>query len=62
MPLPFFGRAWLAVFVLTNVVVSLAFEKWATQFISQVIGVWQLEKKKYYEGKVYEALDGGMHR
>jgi cation-transporting ATPase 13A3/4/5 len=65
MPLPFSGRAWLAVFALTNVVVSLAFEQWATQFISQVIGVLMnrhLEKKRYREGKAYKAVEGGMQR
>jgi cation-transporting ATPase 13A3/4/5 len=65
MPLPFSGRAWLAVFALTNVAVSLAFEQWITQFISQVIGVLMnlhLEKKRYREGKAYKAVEGGMQR
>ncbi|KAG0706086.1 hypothetical protein DFH29DRAFT_903514 [Suillus ampliporus] len=65
MPLPFSGRAWLAVFALTNVLVSLAFEQWATQFISQVIGVLMnlhLEKRRYREGKAYKAVEGGMQR
>ncbi|KAG2119505.1 uncharacterized protein F5147DRAFT_664357 [Suillus discolor] len=65
MPLPISGRAWLGVFALTNIFVSLAFEQWATQFISQVIGVLMnlhLEKKRYREGRAYKAVEGGMQR
>ncbi|KAL4080351.1 hypothetical protein V8B97DRAFT_2020959 [Scleroderma yunnanense] len=63
MPLPLPTRLWLAIFVVTNVVVSSAFEKWVTQFISQVIGAvlsYHLERKRYREGKAYKAVEGGM--
>jgi cation-transporting ATPase 13A3/4/5 len=61
MVLPFFGRASLAAFALVNVLASLAFEQWGTQFISQVIGVlMSLENKRYREGKAYKAVEGGM--
>jgi cation-transporting ATPase 13A3/4/5 len=64
MTFPFSGRAWLAAFALINVLASLAFEQWATQFISRVIGVlmnarlWQ--DRRFLEGKAYKAVEGGM--
>ncbi|KIJ67879.1 hypothetical protein HYDPIDRAFT_83436 [Hydnomerulius pinastri MD-312] len=63
MPIPFSARLWLAVFVVANVVTSLAFEQWATQLISQVIGAllaFRREKRRYREGKAYKAVEGGM--
>ncbi|KAH7915166.1 hypothetical protein BJ138DRAFT_1122835 [Hygrophoropsis aurantiaca] len=63
MPLPFSGRAWLVLFVGVNVVLSLAFEQWATQPISQVIGGllnWRRGKRRMREGKAYKAVEGGM--
>ncbi|KAG8214021.1 hypothetical protein J3R82DRAFT_10776 [Butyriboletus roseoflavus] len=63
MPIPFSARAMLAAFVLVNVVVSLAFEEWATQLIAKLIGALmklQQEKRRYREGKAYKAVEGGM--
>ncbi|KAH7925940.1 hypothetical protein BV22DRAFT_1112020 [Leucogyrophana mollusca] len=63
MPIPFSARAWLVVFVGANVVLSLAFEQWATQVISQIIGVllnWRRGKRRFREGKAYKAVEGGM--
>ncbi|KAF9227264.1 hypothetical protein BS17DRAFT_775209 [Gyrodon lividus] len=62
MPLPFSARLWLAAFVVVNIVTSLAFEQWATHLISEVIGVLMTlrrEQKRYREGKVYKAVEGG---
>lgn len=61
--IPFSARAWLAAFVLVNIVVSLAFEEWATQPIAKVVGALMKlhrEKKRYREGKAYKAVEGGM--
>lgn len=65
MPIPFSARASLAAFVLVNVVVSLAFEEWATQLIAKMIGALmklQREKKRYLEGKAYKVVEGGMRQ
>lgn len=61
--LPLSARLWLAAFVVVNIVVSSAFEKWITQLISQVIGAvlsYRLEQKRYRDGKAYKAVEGGM--
>ncbi|KIK97368.1 hypothetical protein PAXRUDRAFT_765457 [Paxillus rubicundulus Ve08.2h10] len=61
MPLPFSARLWLAAFVVVNVVASLAFEQWATQLVSRLIGALMTlrrEQKRYREGKVYRAVEG----
>lgn len=63
MPIPLSARASLAAFVLVNIIVSLAFEEWATKLISKLIGALmklQQEKKRYREGKAYKAVEGGM--
>lgn len=63
LPIPFSARAWLAVFVLVNVAVSLAFEEWGTQLIAKVIGALMKlgrEKKRYRDGKAYKMVEGGM--
>lgn len=63
MSIPFSARVWLAVIVLVNVVVSLAYEEWATQLIAKVIGALmklRQEKKRYREGKAYKVVEGGM--
>ncbi|KAG9316705.1 hypothetical protein JVU11DRAFT_2765 [Chiua virens] len=63
MPIPFSARAWLTAFVLVNVVVSLAFEEWATELIAKLIGalmVLRREKKRYQDGKAYKVVEGGM--
>ncbi|EGO26058.1 Ca-transporting ATPase [Serpula lacrymans var. lacrymans S7.9] len=63
MPLPLSARMWLVVFAVVNVVLSLAFEQWATQAISKVIGALlnlRQEKRRFREGKAYKAVEGGM--
>lgn len=63
MPIPLSARASLAAFVLVNIIVSLAFEEWATQLISKLVGALmksQLGKKRYRDGKAYKAVEGGM--
>lgn len=60
MPIPFSARATLAVFVLVNIMVSLAFEEWVAQLIAKLIGALmklQREKKRYREGKAYKAVE-----
>lgn len=64
MQLPLSARLWLTTFVITNIVVSIVFEKWVAQFISQAIGVvlsYRFEQKRYREGKAYKAVEGGIH-
>ena len=63
LPIPFSARASLAGFILVNIVVSLAFEEWATQLIVKLVGALmklRQEKRRYREGKAYKAVEGGM--
>ncbi|KAF8444715.1 hypothetical protein L210DRAFT_3040504 [Boletus edulis BED1] len=63
MPIPFSARVLLAIVVLVNVVVSLAFEEWATRLIATMIGALmklRRGKKRYREGKMYKVVEGGM--
>jgi len=63
MPIPFSARASLGAFVLVNIVVSLAFEEWATRLIARMIGALmklRRERKRYLEGKAYKVVEGGM--
>ncbi|KAI6121503.1 hypothetical protein F5141DRAFT_1259004 [Pisolithus sp. B1] len=63
MHLPWDARLWLAVFVVINVALSVAFEQWLGQAILQLVRVLQSyyrERKRYREGKAYKAVEGGM--
>ncbi|KAI6026280.1 hypothetical protein BKA83DRAFT_4241204 [Pisolithus microcarpus] len=63
MHLPWDARLWLAVFVVINVALSVAFEKWVGQAMLELIRVLLScyhERKRYRGGKAYKAVEGGM--
>ncbi|KAI0682979.1 Ca-transporting ATPase [Cytidiella melzeri] len=60
--LPFSGRTTLLFAVVINVVLSLAFERWGAQAVSQVVGyILNLRgKHRVKDGKTYKIVEGGM--
>lgn len=48
--------------VIVNIVLSMAFEQWATQAIAGAIGyIMELRhNKRVKNGKMYKAVEGGM--
>ncbi|KAI6157586.1 hypothetical protein BKA82DRAFT_4058956 [Pisolithus tinctorius] len=63
MQLPWDARLWLAAFVVINVALSVAFEQWVGQAMSQLLRMilsYYRERKRYRGGKAYKAVEGGM--
>ncbi|KAI0081294.1 hypothetical protein K474DRAFT_1768739 [Panus rudis PR-1116 ss-1] len=62
MTLPFSARLTLLGAAVVNVAVSMAYERWGTQFVSQIIGsIMQIRRNmRVRDGKTYKAVEGGM--
>lgn len=64
MPLPLGARYTLLMVAVINVVVSLSFERWGAQSVSDLIGAVTLwlhrGRRRVREGKAYKAVEGGM--
>ncbi|EPT04465.1 hypothetical protein FOMPIDRAFT_1156644 [Fomitopsis schrenkii] len=62
VPLPFTARTSILAMVIVNIVLSMAFEQWATQAIAGAIGyIMELRhNKRVKNGKMYKAVEGGM--
>jgi cation-transporting P-type ATPase 13A2 len=60
--LPFSGRTTLLFAVILNVVFSMAYERWGSQAVSQMVGyVMNLRgKHRVKDGKTYKIVEGGM--
>ena len=60
--LPFSGRTTLLFSVIVNIILSMAFERWGAQIVSQMVGyVMNLRgKHRVKDGKTYKIVEGGM--
>lgn len=62
VPLPFTARTSILAMVIVNIVLSMAFEQWATQAIARAVGYIMefRHNKRVKNGKMYKAVEGGM--
>lgn len=62
VPLPFTARTSILGMIIINIVLSMAFEQWATQAIAKAVGyIMELHhSKRVKNGKMYKAVEGGM--
>lgn len=64
MPLPLGARYTLLMVAVINVGVSLSFERWGAQRVSDLVGAVTLwlhrGRRRVREGKAYKAVEGGM--
>ncbi|TDL26307.1 Ca-transporting ATPase [Rickenella mellea] len=64
MELPFPARATLLLAVIVNIGVSVAFEQWGTWLVAEVIAIlsqFRRSRRRTRDGKMYKAVEGGMH-
>ncbi|KAF8726522.1 hypothetical protein AX14_007766 [Amanita brunnescens Koide BX004] len=59
---PMSGRLVMLIAVVINTALSVAYEDWGAQRISQAVGRWRGWRRRVREGKAYKAVEGGMRR
>ncbi|KAL4249984.1 Cation-transporting ATPase [Abortiporus biennis] len=62
MDIPFGGRTTLLFSVVLNVILSMTYEHWGTQIVSQMIGsIMRLRRRwRIRDGKTYKVVEGSM--
>lgn len=63
MAIPFSGRTTLLLAAVINVALSMAYEQWGAQIVSQAVGsIMRVHRNfRIREGKTYKAIEGGIH-
>ncbi|KAH9911839.1 Ca-transporting ATPase [Fomitopsis serialis] len=62
VPLPPSARTSILVMVIVNIALSMAYEQWATQAVSRMVGYLMefRQHQRVKNGKMYKAVEGGM--